>query len=387
MNDISIYFEPVSIEGVVFEEGSLGESNSIYTNSFPELKKGDIAFFYVPEYRGVISEKELKGKRDSFRYHFANLYPSFNWKKNIADLGNIKPGKTIEDTYFAVSNVVAELVKHEVVPIIIGGGQDLTYAQFKGYEKLEQTVNLVSIDNQFDLGLPEKTITSTGYLSHIILHQPSFLFNYSNIGYQSYFIKPSELELFESMYFDACRLGAFNQDFKIAEPLIRNCDILSFDLLAIRTSDFYSIWNNSPNGFYGEQACQIARYAGLSDKLTSFGLYNLLPEANSHASADHLVAQIIWHLIEGINNRKKDFPVGNKSGYSKYRVTIQEFKDEIVFYKSDRSERWWMEVPYPPKSGSRFERHHMVPCNYEDYITASQNEIPDLWWKTYQKLV
>jgi len=387
MNDISIYFEPVSTNGIAFEEGSLGEKMSVYEHDFPELVSGTIAFFYVPEFRGVNALTETAGKRDHFRHYLSQLNPATGWNTQLADLGNIKPGKTIEDTYFAVANVVHELVKNNIIPIIIGGGQDLTYAQFKGYEKLEQAVNLVVVDNKFDVGSPEKPITSDGYLSKIVLHQPNFLFNYSNIGYQTYFVKPSELELFDQMYFDACRLGAFNKDFKIAEPLIRNCDILSFDLLAIRKSDFSSTWNASPNGFYGEQACQIARYAGFSDKLTSFGLYNLLPDERTNPSDDHLVAQIIWHLIDGISNRKKDFPLGSKSTYAKYRVTLQDFKDEIIFYKSDRSDRWWMEVPYPPKSGSRFERHHMVPCNYEDYLTASKNEIPDLWWKTYQKLI
>jgi hypothetical protein len=123
----------------------------------------------------------------------------------------------------------------------------------------------------------------------------------------------------------------------------------------------------------------------MSDKMTSLGLYNI-PEGVEPADL-HLIAQLIWHTVDGINNRKQDFPVGSKSGYAKYNVTIQDFKDEIVFYKSDRSDRWWMEVPYPPKHGSRFLRHHMVPCSYEDYLTAGKNEIPDLWWKTYQKLV
>jgi formiminoglutamase len=388
MNDISIYFESISTSGVTFDEGSIGEQLLMNDTSFPELKKGDIAFFYVPEYRGASSDGEkIELNRDLFRYYFSKLTPGSNWQSRLVDLGNIRAGKTLEDTYFAVSNVVFELIKNDIIPVIIGGTQDLTYAQFKGYEKLEQAVNLVVVDNKFDVGAPDKPIHKDGFLSHIILHEPNFLFNYSNIGYQTYFVKPSELELFDQMYFDTCRLGLFNQDFKLAEPLIRNCDLLSFDLLSIRASDFPSSFNKSPNGFYGEQACQIARYAGLSDKLTSFGLYNLIPENQPNGVSDHLASQIIWHLIEGINSRKKDFPVGSKAGYTKYHVDLQDFKDEVVFYKSDRSDRWWMEVPYPPKSGSRFERHFMVPCNYEDYITASKNEIPDLWWKTYQKLV
>ena len=62
-------------------------------------------------------------------------------------------------------------------------------------------------------------------------------------------------------------------------------------------------------------------------------------------------------------------------------------KDDIVFYKSDKTERWWLEVPYPPEKGIKFERHYLIPCDYEDYEKASQNELPDLWWKTYRKLI
>jgi len=45
-----------------------------------------------------------------------------------------------------------------------------------------------------------------------------------------------------------------------------------------------------------------------------------------------------------------------------------------------------MEVPFPPSNQSKYERHYLVPCNKEDYENAMKNELPDLWWKTYQKL-
>jgi formiminoglutamase len=383
MKDIALYFTPVESEMEMNEEVNLATSIQIHQEHFPELTKGMVAIFYVPEYRGAA---DFAGKtNDRFRNFFYQLFAGSNWTVPVADLGTIKPGNSLEDTYYAVANVVTELVKAEIIPIIIGGSQDLTLAQYKGYEQLEQVVNLATIDSTFDIGSPEQRATSNGFLSHIILHEPCYLFNYSNIGYQSYLVNPSELELMETMYFDTCRLGAFNQDFKVAEPLLRNCDMVSLDCLSIRSSDFASAVNTSPNGFYAEQVCQIARYAGMSDKMTSFGVYNIPDAANQ--SDLHLIAQIIWHVLDGINNRKFDFPVGSKAGYAKYNVTIQDFKDEIVFYKSDRSDRWWMEVPYPPKHGSRFQRHHMVPCNYEDYLIAGKNEIPDLWWKTYQKLV
>ena len=43
-------------------------------------------------------------------------------------------------------------------------------------------------------------------------------------------------------------------------------------------------------------------------------------------------------------------------------------------------------IPYPPTKDFKFERHHLIPCNRNDYVIAQNGIIPDLWWKTYRKL-
>ena len=138
-----------------------------------------------------------------------------------------------------------------------------------------------------------------------------------------------------------------------------------------------------PNGFYAQQICQIAKYAGISDKSTTFGIFNY---NKSNDVSDQLLAQIIWYFLDGVGSRKGDFPIGSKTDYTKFRVFQEESNNELIFYKSNKSERWWLEVPYPPSEGKKYERHYIIPCNKEDYDNAMKNEIPDLWWKTYQKL-
>jgi elongation factor P hydroxylase len=276
-------------------------------------------------------------------------------------------------------------VKAEILPIIIGGSQDLTLAQFDAYKDLEQLVNIVSIDASPDFGLPEEPLMPNNYLQYILQRKPNHLFNYSTVGTQMYLVNPNEIDLMDKLYFDICRLGEFNKDFTIAEPLIRNADLVSIDLLATRNSDYPREQFSSPNGFYAEQMCQIARYCGFSDKMTSIGLYNIWNPDNNEGN-NQLAAQIIWHIIDGVNSRVGDFPKGLKKDYQKYRVALTQFKDEIVFYKSSKSDRWWIEVPYHTHEKSRYERHYMVPCNYDDYKTALEDEVPDLWWKTYQKI-
>ncbi len=253
----------------------------------------------------------------------------------------------------------------------------------EAYGQLEQLVNSCTIDSALDLGTPDDEISATAYLSKILIKRPCHLFNLANIGLQIPYAGSKEFELFEKLYFDICRLGEFNADFKKAEPHLRNADVISIDFTSIKASELL-LKGGNPNGFYAEQICQIARYAGLSDKVTSIGVFNYM---NLTELSDKLLAQMIWYFIDGVENRTGDFPMGSKKDYMKFTVFIEETGHEITFYKSNKSARWWMEVPYPPKDGSKYERHHMAPCNRDDYDNAMKNQIPDLWWKTYQKLV
>lgn len=382
----SEYFDPVNLDegDLNFDYNDNQFLNSIEFYKDQDLSAFNIAIIGVGEERNSANEGCESAPNHVRKYLYRLV--SFNSSTKIIDLGNLKIGATVNDTYFALSSILEDLMKQNVLPIIIGGSQDLTYANFLAYKNLEQTVNLVSVDSKFDLGEADEEINSRNFLTKIILHQPNFLFNYSNIGYQSYFIDKDQIELISKLYFDSYRLGHVQKNIEEVEPIVRNADILSFDISAIRQSEAPGNKNASPNGFYGEQACQISRYAGLSDKLTSVGFYEINPELDSNGQTAHSVAQMIWYFIDGYNNRKKDFPVGTRKSYLKYMVNIQEGKNEVVFYKSDKSERWWMDVPYPAHNKIKYERHLLVPCSYNDYKTACENEVPNRWWQTFQKL-
>jgi arginase family enzyme len=384
MKDISIYFSPLNCSELSNNQLLGGQIIKYTFGSFPQIKKGSVVVFDVPEYRGDV-RKDQENYGESYRSFLYDLNIGFNWNMPIVDLGTINPGESINDTYFAVSQVVGELVKIGAIPVIIGGSQDLTVAVYKGYERLEQMVNLCSIDSKLDLGNPDEELASNGFVSHLLLQRPCFLFNHANIGLQAPFVSAQEMELFDKLYFDCCRLGEFSADHRKAEPHLRNADILSLDLTAVKSSDLMNVAYDSPNGFLSEQLCQITKYAGISDKLTSFGVFNYYPEKQKGVTSS-LVAQLIWYFLDGVASRKGDFPIGSKKNYLKFTVHLDDFKDEITFYKSNKSDRWWMEVPYPPQKGVKYERHQLVPCDAIDYEKAMKNELPDLWWKTYQKL-
>jgi len=388
------FFTPIDLKTIVPKNGyyasHLGDRIEQYVTDFPGLEQEiDIAIVGVLDDRNAINNSGCGLAPDHLREKLYLLNEG-NYNTKIVDLGNIRAGATVTDTYFALKTVVEELVKKNIIPIIIGGGQDLTYAQYLGYESLEQKVDLVVIDSHFDLNddVHDDTMetTSESYLSKIFLHEPNYLFNYSNIGYQTYFTSQAGLRVMEKLYFDVHRLGEFSGQIASAEPVIRNASMISFDINSIRSSDAMGSANATPNGFYAEEACQLCRYAGFNDKLSSIGFYEFNPAYDNNGQTAALLAQMVWYFIDGFYNRKKDFPLNPRSQYLIYKTSLKHDEHELTFIKSKKSDRWWMQVPYP-HTGSMNERFHLVPCQYDDYKTAVSGEMPDLWWRTYQKLI
>ncbi len=356
------------------------------SNPFPGLEGVNLAVFWLGEDRASLANKGCGQAHEAVRNQFYTLYSHWN-DLVIADLGNIINGHSIDDTYFAVKDVVAFLLKNNIVPIIIGGSQDLTYANYLAYEDIGRVVNIAAVDPIFDLGHDEHELNARSYLSRIILHQPNFLFNYTNIGYQTYLVNPEAVILMKNLFFDVNRLGNVKADMQDAEPMVRNADILSIDMAAVRHADAPGNAYANPNGFTGEEICRICRYAGMSDKLSSIGFYEYNPRFDKNHLTASLLAQMMWYFIDGFANRQDDRPEVDSENYIRFVVKTEDFNDEIVFLKSKKTGRWWMEVTVNSEINNKYRRQRFVPCSYPDYQAALKQEIPDRWWKVQQKLM
>lgn len=376
------FLEPVSQDIInhvsQLSSQHLGNKVVFHTElDFPDISKIKIAIVGVLENRGNVSVSE-EVNLDYIRKELYALFPG-NWESSIADLGDILPGNSLDDTFFALQSIVSSLIKKKVIPIIIGGSQDLTYALYRAYDNLEQMVNLVSIDSKFDIGKQEQNIQSDSYLSKIIVEEPNNLFNYSNVGYQTYYNSQEEIDLIEKLYFDAYRLGEVCNNITISEPVFRDADLVSLDLTSVKSSDSGNLTHFIPNGFNGKEICSLSRYAGISDKVSCFGIFN----HNNSKQESVLIAQIVWYFIEGAHFRSNEYPFGSKKDYLKYIVTFEE--DEIVFYKSNKTERWWIEIPFFSNVNNKLKKNTLLPCTHDDYLAACNHEFPERWWKAQRK--
>lgn len=387
---LEAYFRPLELSFLSGEEtlsyDALGSLVRMYfsKDNFPDFEGAKIAIIGIGEERGTIANKGCSKGADAIREKLYRLKQHMN-PQSIIDLGNLIIGHTVEDTYAALATVVSELIPLKVIPVIIGGSQDVTYGHYCGYKKLEQIINIVSVDSRFDLGKPDDSCNSDTFLGKIILEQPNYLFNFSNIGYQTYFVGTESIQLMNKLFFETYRIGQIRTDITEAEPIVRNADLLTVDISAIRQSDAPGNASASPNGFYGEEICQVMMYAGLSDKLSGLGIYEFNPDLDRNGQTAHLIAQMIWFFAEGIGNRKSDAPLTNQQNYITYRVAISDLENEITFIKSSKSDRWWMKLPVE-LSKNRYMNQHLIPCSYKDYQQACSDVVPERWWSAFHKL-
>jgi len=366
----------------------LGETINIYRNEgeFPSLQDVQVALVGIKEERGAIDNK---GCADGVDYIRKAFYQLFNhWSNlNIVDLGNVKTGKDINDTYFATTLVLTEVMKHKAVSIVIGAGHDLAFAMYKVYEATGRLINVAAIDPLFDIGNDTETLHSHSYLSHIIMHQPNYLFNYTNIGYQSYYVSKDHVELMKNLLFEAHRLGDIRQNIELAEPMIRDVNFLTVDTAAFRAADAPGVRVASPNGFTGDEGCRMARYAGLSYKLSSIGFFEYNPHYDINSRTAKLIAQMIWYFIEGFSLRQDDHPASiSQEEFTRYLVQVSDWEENMVFLCHKYSGKWWMDIPVK-RDYFPYEHHYYIPCSKEDYDTAMHNDLPDRWWQYYQKMM
>ncbi|MFX0558518.1 formimidoylglutamase [Maribacter sp. CXY002] len=359
---------------------AIGRNTYIHTekDGLPVLANATVAIFGVKESRNAYEKKLEKLDVSAIRLQLYRLMLG-NWDSTIVDLGDLEEGETVEDTYFVVKEVVAGLLEENIIPIILGATQDISYPAYRAFDGIKNMINLVSIDSRFDFGIEDELISSHSYMSKIITDKPNNLFNFSNLGYQSYFNAQEEVDLMERLFFDAYRLGEIANDISLAEPVLRNAHMVSMDMRAIRASEMLLSPNFSPNGFTGREICAIARYAGISDKVSLFGIF----EMENSTQSQQLIAQIIWYFIEGINYRIKESPYSRTEDFIKYNVPTGD--DELVFYKSLLTERWWIEVPSIFTSHTKENTPALLPCTEKDYLDACNQNVPERWFKAYKK--
>jgi arginase family enzyme len=387
MVDLNDYFNPVCMEGPEFEhltaQAGFPHNITIHTDntSIKDIGKYKIEILGVPEGRNSPNSGSLRGP-DMIRGQLYRL-AKIPGRSKIIDLGNMKQGVTFNDTMVGLTDILSLLIHENLFPIIIGGSSALIPAIDRALSQFLTRYTLTAVDPRIDFSNDRKEPDSFNYLNTIINNHKSTFSHYINIGYQTYLNDQQVINRFLKRRSELLRIGDVRQAIFLTEPLFRDSDIAIFDISSVRQSDAPGTISPSPNGFYGEEICLLSRYAGISDKLKVFGLFDVNPEFDIRNQTTGLAAQILWFFLEGFSQKQYETPVlsmSNSGRFIKYHVRVTDLDDDLIFVKSNLTDRWWIELP------AEKDENLYVACSHEDYLKANHNEVPDRWVQAVERL-
>lgn len=377
MQDLTHFLAPVHFietkEEGAYQPMQWGSKIQFATQDNFDWEDADIVIVGCGERRGESPETSFSDGPDAIR---EELYKLFSWHPSvkIADIGNILEGAEQKDSRAALRTVLYELHQAGKTVILLGGSHDLTMQQYEVFKKSDELIQVSVADMLIDLDESEE-VTAHSFLMDMLTGQPNYVNHYNHIGFQSYYAQPKMLETLDKLRFDFFRLGKVRESFDDIEPVLRNSNLFSFDMNAIRYSDAPVNVNGSPNGFTGDEACILTRYAGMGTKLSSFGIYGFDPRYDKHGMTAKLISQMIWYFIDGYLVRRTEAKLTEHDEFVSFHVAFTE--NETIFLKSKRTNRWWMKLP-----GGAY-----APCSYNDYLTACNDEIPERWLREQERLI
>lgn len=367
------FLDPVDLPQVLedgeLKEGQIGKSIDIFQDAFPDLTHADIVIASCDELRGDGQLGSASAETDAVR---KELYSLYYWHKQIklADIGKVKTGMHVSDTYAAIKTVAKEVIQQNKIFLLIGGSHDLVLAVYEAYREMNKVIEVTGIDAYIDLSL-DNPVRSKNFLMELLTGDPNFIRHYNHIGFQSYYIHPHMLETMDKLRFDCYRLGKVKEHIEEMEPSFRSSDMVMFDVAALGAATFWD--GSSPNGFNGEEACTLMRYAGMSDRLKALGIYGYDKKRDPQLNLAKQIAQMIWYYIDGVQYGRSEANLNEQDMFIECHLEFAAI--ETTFLKSRKTGRWWMKMP----DGK------YVPCAESDFNAAGNNELPERWLRLQER--
>lgn len=352
-----------------YREGQIGKAIRVYEDEFPDLDAADVVLVGCAEQRGAAL---LQPGTAPFAVR-SEFYALYQWHSDvaIADVGDVKIGKTANDTYAALKMVVHELITAGKTVVILGGSNDLALAQYHAFADDKKAVDAVGVDALIDINL-ESPFRADNFLMELLTKEPNYMRHYNHIGFQSYFVHPRMLETMDKLRFDCFRVGTVKEHLEEMEPVIRNCSFMAFDVSAIAHA-FAPANQLTPNGLNGEEACTLLQYAGMSPNMQSVGIYNYRPERDVENLTAKQISQMLWYFVDGFSRNKREAKLEDRESFNEFHTAFSDV--DTVFLQSKKTGRWWMQMP----------DKEFIACSYKDYLVASNNELPERWLRAQER--
>jgi arginase family enzyme len=331
-----------------------------------EIQENGIALVFCSDYRGIKNGNAeicdfMKVRKELYRLS------KLDFKIPIFDLGNLISGKSHQDSHYILQEVLSACHYKNTIPVIIGGSNDLSFSLFLALNFHQKNINYTQISNIISLSNEGEEITEKNFLSKILSSKTFFIKNYHHLGYQKHINEIDSVKLMKEVEFEIIRLAEMMNSTEKTEPFFRRADLVTINCDAVESmNDGFSV-NPQVNGLNKREVCAYMKEIGLSENLKSAGIFNF--NINSSELLHHqLLAQMIWHLIEGINIQKSH---PKERYFETYWVLVDD--KEFAFQRDTFSGLWYFGKDENPEN--------LIPCSRIEYEAAKHGNLAERFLK------
>lgn len=326
-----------------------------------ELQEGGIALIYCSDFRG-----HNDGDAEILDYHEVrrelNKLSKLDFTLPVCDLGNLISGRSHADTHFVLQELLLACFKKNIIPIVIGGSNDMAFSLFSALNHHRKNITYTQISNVVSLAANSEEITENNYLTKIFSDTNFSLKNYHHLGYQKHLNEVDSVRLMKEVDFDVVRLAEMMNTTENTEHFFRRADLVTVNCDAVESfSDGFST-TPQVNGLNRREICAYMKEAGLSDNLACAGIFNFNADSSSQLN-NQLLAQMIWHLVEGINIQRSH---PRERQFETFHIMADD--TQYTFQRDSFSGLWYF--------GSDENRENLIPCSRQEYEAAIRGDLP-----------
>jgi len=299
----------------------MGNITHFWNGDDIDLSGFNLAILGFPQDIGIRNMGGKRGARDgpyNFRKSFYCLPNHFEKPADmLIDLGNIKIDldASLEDIHKRMVEVISSLMKMDIFPIVIGGGNDVTYASARGIKEsgIYRRLGILSFDAHLNLhNVPEKFISGSSMFR--IMDDFPDLFpveNFVCFGLRKETISPHYARLARESrmhiyYNDAIQLHYQDKIKNLKRELFQAlnqannmCEgtIITFDMDVCDAGMMPGTTFPLPGGFSPESVIAIAKQLSKFKMAKYLDIINLNPEADHNDITSTMAALFLFYFL------------------------------------------------------------------------------------------
>ncbi len=235
----------------------------------------------------------------------------------IADFGDLIPDdRSVDQTHQHLSDAVESIVRIGAIPLLLGGGHDLTFGGVRGWARAtEGEIGGITLDAHFDVREIVDGVITSGTPFRNILDKIDAIRGerFVEIGANGLV---NTREHYEYLMKKKARLFSLSESRRQGmEPVVgqalqiaggrTDAIFCSIDLDSIAQVFAPGVSAPSPEGFTPEEAMLAAYRFGLDPRTSYFDIMEMNPNFDQDGRTARLAAALILHFFSGVVQRGK----------------------------------------------------------------------------------